>query len=209
MLDLALCALSSRNLEIYPLMYGDPEDVNLVDVGRGLTVMLSGVRPELRSPLEAVFFFSILKNGVPIAYGPASSFLGAFWFYRKLGFSAVNPAVEALAQSEEAIMAEQPGYRCSLATLRKLSHTSAYLDLSGGRCRPSERAALDSLAPLLCLLPDLPSWSRKDLKALAAIVRAKGGPCEADFARRALAHPRFGDALRAAATSAAALATTS
>ena len=53
-----------------------PADVCLVDCGRGLQVLLAGVLPPRRAPLEALFFFLILKNGVPIAYGPASSFLG-------------------------------------------------------------------------------------------------------------------------------------
>ena len=247
LLDVALMALASRNLEIYPLMYGDPEDVTLVDVGRGLAVMLSGVRPELRSPLEAVFFFSVLKNGVPIAYGPASSFLGAcemginlfpefrggeirylyaqlmrvlyhlahvryffltpygmgednddalksgaFWFYRKLGFSAERAEVEALARSEEAIMARTPGHRSSLATLRKLSHTAAYLDLSGGHVRPFPFGALGLAATRLIArdfggdrgrataactrrlrrwleLDDLRSWSASERGALEAM----------------------------------------
>jgi hypothetical protein len=174
---------------------------------------------------------------------------GAFWFYRRLGLSAENPRVEALAREEEATMARTPGYRSSLATLRKLSHTSAYLDLSGGRVRPfpfgalglrtsraiahdfggdraratavcarrlrgwlelgdlgswsaSERAGLRALAPTLCLLGELPSWSRAHRQALAAIVRAKGGHREADYAARVLAHPRLGPELRAVADSA-------
>ena len=32
-------------------------------------------------------------------------------------------------------MRRRPGYRCSLPTLRKLSHTEAHLDLSGGTVR--------------------------------------------------------------------------
>ena len=61
---------------------------------------------------------------------------GAFWFYRKLGFRPTNPEVEELAQAEEKCIAQQPGYRSDRRTLRRLSHTSAYLDLSRGRCRP-------------------------------------------------------------------------
>jgi hypothetical protein len=61
---------------------------------------------------------------------------GAFWFYRKLGFRAVDPDVEELAREEEARMRRRPGYRSSLATLRELSHTDAYFDLSGGTRRP-------------------------------------------------------------------------
>ena len=38
--------------------------------------MLIGVLPEHRSPLESLYVFLIMKNEVPIAYGPAGVFLG-------------------------------------------------------------------------------------------------------------------------------------
>lgn len=187
----SLAALCSRNLEIYPLIYANPRDVVYARCGRGLHLALVGVQPEFRSPLESLYFFLLLKNGVPIAYGPASVFAGccemginlfpefrggeirylyaqfmrvlhhhlgveyffltsygmgegnedairsgAFWFYRKLGFRAANPAVEKLARREEARMREEPGYRSDRRTLRRLAPTAAYLDLSGGRRTP-------------------------------------------------------------------------
>ena len=45
---------------------------------------------------------------------------GAFWFYRKLGFRAANPEVEALARTEEARMHAAPGYRSDRRMLRRL-----------------------------------------------------------------------------------------
>jgi len=60
---------------------------------------------------------------------------GAFWFYRKIGFRASDPDIEELAQAEEARMRAEPGYRSSRQMLRRLSHTEAHLDLSGGKCR--------------------------------------------------------------------------
>jgi hypothetical protein len=39
-------------------------------------------------------------------------------------------------------MRRKPGYRCSMATLRGLSHTSAYFDLSGGVCKPMDFTSL-------------------------------------------------------------------
>jgi hypothetical protein len=165
--------------------------VLVADVGRGLKVLLAGMKPRFRSVVESDFFFLIFKNGLPISYGPASVLLGccemginlfpefrggeirhiysqfmrvlyhvagvryffltsygmgdgnpeaiksgAFWFYRKLGFRAANPDVEALAREEEAIMRRRPRYRSSAATLRELSLTDAYFDLSKGRCAP-------------------------------------------------------------------------
>lgn len=189
LLDVARRALTSRNLEIHPLLYANPRDVILFTAHRGVQVALSGVLPEHRGALAALYFFMVLKNGVPVAYGPASPFLGscemginlfpefrggeiryiysqvmrllhhvlavdyfyltsygmgegnedairsgAFWFYRRMGFSASNPRVEALARSEEERMRAEPGYRSNVRMLRRLSNTEAYLDLSNGRC---------------------------------------------------------------------------
>ena len=66
----------------------------------------------------------------------------AFWFYRSLGFRPSNPSVDELARAEEARMAREPGYRSDRRMLRRLSHTEAHLDLSGGRCVPIDAAAL-------------------------------------------------------------------
>ena len=196
-LDLSLVALCSRNLEIHPLIYANPDDVVNARGGRGIEVVFAGMDPDFRSVVESDFFFLILKNGVPIAYGPASVFLGccemginlfsvfrggeiryvyaqlmralyhladvryffltsygmgdgnpealksgAFWFYRKLGFRAANPDVEALAREEERMMRRKPSYRSSMSTLRELSLTDAYFDLSGGKCAPISFEAL-------------------------------------------------------------------
>jgi hypothetical protein len=191
LVDLALQALCARGLEIFPLIYANPADVVLADCGRGLQIALVGVLPEWRSALESLHFFLILKNGTPVAYGPAAALFGscemginlfpefrggeiryiyaqfmrvlhhrlgveyflltrygmgennpeairtgAFWFYRKLGFRPTNPAVEQLAQAEEARMRSRPGYRSDRRTLHRLSHGEACLDLSNGRRGP-------------------------------------------------------------------------
>jgi hypothetical protein len=75
-LDVAVTALAARNLEIYPLSHGNPRDVTLHDCERGVRVALVGVVPEFRYPLESLFVFLALKNGVPVAYGPAGVFMG-------------------------------------------------------------------------------------------------------------------------------------
>jgi len=67
---------------------------------------------------------------------------GAFWFYRKLGLRPTNPAVEKIARAEEARMAADPRHRSSLRTLRRLSQTEAFLDLSGGVHRPMDLGKL-------------------------------------------------------------------
>ncbi len=172
------------------LTWADARDAYLLDCGRGVEVALLGSLPQTRDPLSTNYFFLVLKNGVPIGYGPVSVSLGscemglnlfpafrggeipyiyahlmrvfyqvlgaryfaltsyamgagnpaairtgAFWFYRKLGFRATEPEVEALARSEEAKMQAERGYRSSTKILHRLSHTGAVLDLSDGRCR--------------------------------------------------------------------------
>ncbi|MBW2524175.1 MAG: hypothetical protein JRI23_08365 [Deltaproteobacteria bacterium] len=77
LIRLALAALCSRNLAIYPLIYANPADVTRVRCGRGIEVLLVGIRPGFRAPLETITFYLIAKNGVPVAYGPAGVFLGA------------------------------------------------------------------------------------------------------------------------------------
>jgi len=62
-------ALSVRNRELHPLLYADPQDVMVADVGRGLRIVLVGVVPEFRLPLEGYYCFLVLKNGVPVSYG--------------------------------------------------------------------------------------------------------------------------------------------
>ena len=47
---------------------------------------------------------------------------GAFWFYRKLGFRPVDPAVLRLTEREEHRLRTQPGYRTPPPTLRRLAH---------------------------------------------------------------------------------------
>jgi len=76
MIDLALIALCSRNLEIHPLIYANPDDVIVADGGRGLRIILAGVVPEFRAAVETDLFFLVMKNGLPIAYGPASVSFG-------------------------------------------------------------------------------------------------------------------------------------
>ncbi len=82
---------------------------------------------------------------------------GAFWFYRKMGFRSMDPALEKLAQAEEKKVRANAKYRTSAATLRRLSKANVVYELpeaergergtgfpcetSGWRCR--ERMARD------------------------------------------------------------------
>jgi hypothetical protein len=46
---------------------------------------------------------------------------GAFWFYRKLGFRAVQPQVARMVAREERKLANRPGYRTPARILRQLA----------------------------------------------------------------------------------------
>jgi hypothetical protein len=54
---------------------------------------------------------------------------GAFWFYRKMGFRSMDPALEKLAQAEEKKVRANPKYRTSAATLRRLSKANVVYEL--------------------------------------------------------------------------------
>ncbi len=297
LIHVAQRALCARNLEIASLIYAHAEDCFLITCDRGLRVGLIGVAPEMRDTLESSYFFVILKNEIPIAYGPASISMGccemginlfpeyrggeihliyaqfmrvlhqvlgvqyyyltsygmgegnleairtgAFWFYRKLGFRAENADVELLAQEEEQRMAKQPGYRSDRKMLRRLSHTDAFFDISDGACQRLDlgaiglaqsrfiarefdgnrgeairccveqvaaqlsigdlatwsaprRRALELYAPLLCLLPDLESWTRKQKSDLLRIIKSKGSRSESQVDQLLLQHKRLRSAL--------------
>jgi len=66
---MAIPALVPRRRELYPAAFGNPEEVYEADVGRGARVILIGVLPASRLPIEGDFGYLILKNGMPAGYG--------------------------------------------------------------------------------------------------------------------------------------------
>jgi len=76
LIHLAQLALCARGLEIRTLSHANGRDVSLFTCGRGLGLVLIGVVPGYRDPLESHYVFLALKNGVPIGYGPSSVSLG-------------------------------------------------------------------------------------------------------------------------------------
>ena len=64
---------------------------------------------------------------------------------------------------------------------------------------PAERSAFDRWAPLVLALPGLGRWGSDDRRALAQVVRAKGGRRETAFVSRFDAHFKLREALRALA----------
>ncbi|MBN1418998.1 MAG: hypothetical protein JXP34_09495 [Planctomycetes bacterium] len=69
---MTIAALAPRRRELYPAACGNPDDVYEADVGRGARVILIGLSPASRLPLEGDYGYLILKNGMPVGYGGAS-----------------------------------------------------------------------------------------------------------------------------------------
>jgi hypothetical protein len=61
---------------------------------------------------------------------------------------------------------------------------------------PGERQAWNRWAPLVVILPGVRSWTRPEKRALAQVVRAKGGRRESDFVRLFDAHRKLRAAVR-------------
>ena len=58
----AINMLSVRNREIYPLFVANPRDVIVIELERGFTLVLIGMKPTRRFSLETDYFFFGLKN---------------------------------------------------------------------------------------------------------------------------------------------------
>ncbi len=77
--------------------------------------------------------------------------------------------------------------------LRRLTRL---LGVRGMRRWPAgERRAFAGLAPLAALIGDLPSWTARERRALVAIMRAKGGRRERDYALMLRGHGRLRESL--------------
>ncbi|MEK7700554.1 MAG: hypothetical protein AAB418_00980 [candidate division NC10 bacterium] len=62
-----------------------------------------------------------------------------------------------------------------------------------------ERRAFDRLSLVAALVPDLAAWPARDRRALVAVMRAKGGASEREYARRLDGHRRLRRSLEALA----------
>jgi hypothetical protein len=133
---------------------------------------------------------------------------GAFWFYRKLGFRPVTPEIAQLAEREEARIREQPGYRTSARTLKKLAE--GYMIFEGPGSQPGawdrfrirnigfaagQREGASGLEIALSLIPGLDQWTRQEKRAVADIVRAKQSGPESRYLRLMQRHPKLRAAL--------------
>lgn len=69
MIDLTRRALSARCREVYAVTHGNPEEVYLCDLGRGVELAVIGVEPARRLSLEANYGYLLMANGLPMGYG--------------------------------------------------------------------------------------------------------------------------------------------
>ncbi len=301
LIDVARAALAVRSRETDPVAYATPHDVVLHRLERGVDVLLVGMQPHRRLPVEGYVGYVAAKNRIPVAYGgawiafdtcavginlfdtfrggesahlfaqilrvyrgmfgvrtfrvdpyqigddnPEAIRSGAFWFYFRVGFRPADPALRRLADREADRIARDRGHRTSPALLRRLAlgrmqmnvaeTDDPALDLgasslavtrwiasrfAGNRTLASasaiarvgsvlrasrrrhwpmaERAAFESLALLVGLIPDLRRWPAKDRIALLRLMRARGGSSELAYLRALRAHARLRAAIVAIA----------
>lgn len=84
----------------------------------------------------------------------------------------------------------QPDHRH--AVLASVSTVASILAIQGRRRWPvDQRRALERLAPLFDLIPDLADWPSKAKKACVELIRAKGATQERDFVRRLAGNGRL------------------
>jgi len=67
-----MSSLAARHRETIHFNYANPGDVYIANVGKGISIAVTGLSAEHRYPLECTLGFLILSNGVPIGYGGAS-----------------------------------------------------------------------------------------------------------------------------------------
>ena len=59
-----------RNLrEIDPTSFTVPAHISYYQLSRGISVVLMGIVPERRHPVDSYFSYTIFKNGLPVGYG--------------------------------------------------------------------------------------------------------------------------------------------
>ncbi|MCB2229633.1 hypothetical protein KQH82_02880 [bacterium] len=87
-----------------------------------------------------------LVRNTQMGYGEDEALLsGAFWFYNKLGFRAVDPAVRKLAEREAEKQRADRKYRTPLATMRRLSVSDVVLLTDGSRIEDWKETSIINL----------------------------------------------------------------
>jgi hypothetical protein len=98
-IDLARRALSVRERELYALALANDAEVYEADVGRGVRIIVIGMLPERRLPLDSNYAVFMVKNGMPVCYGGGALLFGRVEF-------AVN-VFPTFRQGESAYLFEQ------------------------------------------------------------------------------------------------------
>jgi hypothetical protein len=63
------CALAVRHRGLYPVEYASPDEVIVARCNRGYQLVLFGMKPGFRLPIESDYAALIIKNGYVIGYG--------------------------------------------------------------------------------------------------------------------------------------------
>jgi hypothetical protein len=107
---------------------------------------------------------------------------GAFWFYRKLGFRPVEPAIARLTEREEEKIRMQRGYRTSPGTLKKLASGYMVFEAPG-----AQRGLWDQFQARNVAMSGAIPIKDPD------IVRAKRAPDERRYLRLLQRNPKLRD----------------
>lgn len=71
LLDFMKLSLAKMCRETDPITYGDTNQLELFEMGRGLKIALIGMQLNRRLALESYIGFMAFKNGIPVSYGGA------------------------------------------------------------------------------------------------------------------------------------------
>lgn len=100
-----------------------------------------------------------------------------------------------LSRRATAVLAAEDVRTRHEAERRVAERVAAQLGATMAGWSAAERDAFVRMAPVIALVPGVARWPASEKRALLAMIRAKGGTHERDFALAAAAHPRFFPAL--------------
>ena len=98
-IEAARASMATRARELHAFARPNITDVFVADPGRGLRVVLVGLQPDDRLPLDAYYAYLAFKNGVPVSYGGGWGCFGTLEF-------ALN-VFESFRQGESALLTAQ------------------------------------------------------------------------------------------------------
>lgn len=75
LIEVARVSLGALSRETDPVTYANPREVTRFALDRGIDVVLYGMQPDRRQPIESFFGYLAARNGVPVAYGGGWVFL--------------------------------------------------------------------------------------------------------------------------------------